>query len=108
MRELPWLRGIVVDVAYTLGSEIQNPVELKKRVFEDNNVDLALAKKPGLTGRNMYMPNKYFFIKEHIGEEKGIILLKVESEDQLSDKFNTGMVVRIFFHLRDKLMGWVQ
>ena len=108
MRELPWLRRIVVDVAYTLGSEIQNPVELKKRVFEDNNVDLAFAKKPGLTGRNMYMPNKYFFIKEHIGEEKGIILLKVESEDQLSDKFNTGMVVRIFFHLRDKLMGWVQ
>ena len=43
MRELLWLRIMVVDVATTLGSEIQNPVELKTKVFEDNVAALILA-----------------------------------------------------------------
>ena len=107
MRELLWLRRLVVDVASTLGSEIQNPVELKSKVFEDNNAALTLAKKPGVSSRTKYIHTKHWFFKEHIGEDKGIVLKKIGTEDQLADIFTKGVKAELFVPLRDRLMGWI-
>ena len=46
-------------MASTLGSEIQNPVELKSKVFEDNDAALILAKKPGVSSRTKYIHVKH-------------------------------------------------
>jgi hypothetical protein len=106
MRELLWLRRMVVDVATTLGSDIQQPVELKTKVFEDNAAALILAKKPGVSSRTKYIHVKHWFFKEHIGEGSGIVLLKIATEDQLADIFTKGVMEELFVPLRNKLMGW--
>ena len=105
MRELLWLRRMVVDVATTLGSAIQHPKELKCKVFEDNTANLILAKKPGVSSRTKYIHVKHWFFKEHIGDGSGIVLLKIGTEDQLTDIFTKGVVERLFVPLRNKLMG---
>ena len=43
LRELIWLRRLTVDIASTLGTELKSEVEIKSKVFEDNNVAIALA-----------------------------------------------------------------
>ena len=105
MRESLWFRRMVVDVASTLGSEIQNPVELKSKVFEDNTAALTLAKKPGVSIRTNHVRVKHWFFKEHIGEGSGIVMLKMAMEDQLADTFTKGVTERLFVPLRNELMG---
>jgi hypothetical protein len=106
MRELLWLRRMVVDVATTLGSGIQDPIELKCKVFEDNATALILAKKPGVSNRTKYIHVKHWFFKEHIGDGSGISLLKIGTEDQIADIFTKGVIEKLFVPLRNKLMGW--
>ena len=106
MRELLWLRRMVVDVATTLGSIIQDPIELKCKVFEDNVAVLILAKKPGVSNRTKYIHVKHWFFKEHIGDGSGISLLKIGTEDQIADIFTKGVIEKLFVPLRNKLMGW--
>ena len=108
MRELLWLRRLVVDIASTLGSEIQKPIELKSTVFEDNNAALALAKKPGVSSRTKHIHTKHWFFKEHIGEDQGIVLKRIDTVDQLADIFTKGVTADLFVPLRDRLMGWVE
>ena len=43
MRELIWLRHLTVDIASTLGTELKSKVEIKSKVFEDNNGANALV-----------------------------------------------------------------
>ena len=47
----------------------------------DNNGALALAKKTGGTSRTKHTHTKHWFFKEHIGEDKGITLVKIDTED---------------------------
>ena len=101
-----WLRRMAVDAATTLESEIQHPVELKTKVFEDNAAALALAEKPGVSSRTKFIHVKHWFFKEHIGEGSGVVPLKIATEDQLADVFTKGVVEELFVTLRNKLMGW--
>ena len=95
-----------MDVATTFGSEIQNPVELKTKVFEDNAAALTLAKKPGVSSGTKCIHVKHWFFKEHIGEGSGTVPLKIATEDQLADIFTKGVVENLFVPLRNELMGW--
>ena len=82
------------------------PWNKKTKVFEDNAAALILAKKPGVSSRTKYIHVKHWFFKEHIGEGSGIVLLKINTEDQLADIFTKGVNVNLFVPLRDQLMGW--
>ena len=106
MRELLWLRQMAVDVATTLGSEIQDPIELNCKVFEDNVAPLILAKKPGVSSRTKYIHVKHCFFKEHIGDGSCITLLKIGTEDQISDIFTKGVIEKLVVPLRNTRMGW--
>ena len=107
MRELLWLCPLVVDITSTLGTEIQEDIEIKSAVFEDNNGAIALAHKSGATSRTKHIHTKHWFFKEHIGEDKGIVLDKIKSEEQIADIFTKGVEEELFTPLRNKLMEWV-
>ena len=105
MRQSLWLRRMVVDVASTLGSEIQNHVELNTKVFEDNATALTLAEKPGVSSGIKCSHMKHWFFKEHVGEGSCIVMLKTATEDQLADVFTKAATERLFVPLRNELMG---
>ena len=106
MRELIWLRHLTVDFASTLNCKLKSEVEIESTVFEDNNGAIALAHKPGATSRTKHIHTKHWFFKEHIGEDSGIKLVKVDTEEQLADIFTKGVEEKLFTPLRNRLMGW--
>ena len=105
MRELLWLCRLIVDISSTLGTKVQKDIEIKSTVFEDNNGAIALAHKPGGSSRTKHIHTKYWFFKEHIGEDKGVVLVKIGTEDQLGDIFTKGVEEYLFVPMRDCLMG---
>ena len=106
MRELLWLRRLIVDITTCLDKKVKKDNEIKSKVFKDNNEAIALAHKPGATSRTKHIHMKHWFFKEHIGEDKGIGLVKIASEDQLANIFTKGVREELFCPLRDRLMGW--
>jgi hypothetical protein len=49
---------------------------------------------------------KHHFFKDHIGEEKGIRIVKVDTEFQKADIFTKGLPLDDFERIRGLLMGW--
>ena len=95
----------MVDVASTLGSEIQSPVKLRSKVFDDNAAALKLNEKAGVPSGTKSIHVKHWFFKEHSCEGSGIVLLKTVTDDQLSDTLTKGVTERLFVPLRNELMG---
>ena len=75
-------------------------------VFEDNNGALGLATAPKLTPRTKNIAVKYHFFKDHIGEEKGIRIVKIESSYQKADMFTKGLPMVDFERICGLVMGW--
>ena len=95
-----------MDIASTLGMELKSEVEIKSKVFEDNNGAIALAHKPGTMSRTKHIHTKHWFFKSHIREGSGIKLDKIGTENQIANVFTKGVEEFLFPPLRDRLMGW--
>ena len=95
-----------MDIASTLGTELKSEVEIKSKVFEDNNGAIVLAHKPVTMLRTKHIHTKHWFFKSHIGEGSGIKLVKITTEDQIADIFTKGVEEFLYLPLRDRLMGW--
>ena len=65
-------------------------------MFEDNNGALQLAKAPKILPRTKHIAVKYHFFRDKIGEEKGIVIEKVDSVDQLADLFTKVLQIQLF------------
>eukprot|EP00980_Cylindrotheca_fusiformis_P016529 scaffold4949_cov134-Cylindrotheca_fusiformis.AAC.8 len=109
MRELIWIRRLVVEITEGLGVEYDKVSKVKSKVFEDNQGTIALAKKPNMTSRTRHIHTKYHHFKEHLGVEDGdgIEIEYIETENQVADIFTKGVGNTLYKPLRDKLMGWV-
>jgi hypothetical protein len=109
MRELLWLRRLVVEISEGFGVSYDRVTKIKSKVFEDNQGAIAIAGKPNLTSRTRHLHTKYHFFKEHLGvkDGDGIEIEYIRSEDQVADIFTKGVGNTLFKPLRDKLMGWV-
>ena len=106
MRELIPLRRLLLEIAQTLGLKELKPALICSHVFEDNNGAIGLAESPKLTPRTKHIAIKYHWFKDHIGEDKGILLQKIESENQKADIFTKGLTLDTFRKIRKLLMGW--
>ena len=60
-------------------------------VFEENNGALGLSKPPRTSLRTRHISVKYHFFREKFGENKGIMIHRVESKDQKADIFTKGL-----------------
>ena len=65
-------------------------------MFEDNNGAVKLEKAPNISPRTKHIAVKYHFFWDKIGEEKGIVMEKVDSVDQLADLLLKGLQVQLF------------
>jgi hypothetical protein len=91
MRDLIPLRSLFSEVGQTLKLDFATIAKMHSKVFEDNNGALCLALSPRMTLRTKYIGVKYHFFKSHIGEEKGIMIHKIESAQQKADIFIKGV-----------------
>jgi hypothetical protein len=58
-----------------------------------------------MTPRSKHYAIKYHWFREQIGP-RNIILVKVDTHNQLGDIFTKGLTPQPFCYLRSKLMGW--
>ena len=106
MQDFLPMKVLVQEVGRVFPIKGTTQVQSVSTVFEDNNGALGLATAPKLTPNTKFFAIKYHWFKEQIGEKKGIILEKVESEFQKADIFTKGMPAQSFERIRKLLMGW--
>ena len=106
MRELIPLRRLLIEISERLNLEKMKTALVCSHVFEDNNGAIGLAESPKMTPRTKHIAVKYHWFRDQIGEKKGILLKKIESENQKADIFTKGLTMDTFRKIRKLLMGW--
>ena len=113
MHEMLPMHRLFAEIGEKMNLKLEEKGLLHSTVFEDNNGCLALATAPKMTPRTKHIAVKYHFFKSHIGvqkgkdgKEKGIRIVKVESEFQKADIFTKGLPHVDFERIRGLLMGW--
>jgi hypothetical protein len=75
-------------------------------VYEDNSGALSLATAPKMTPQTKHIAVKYHHFLSHVGIEKGIEVIKVNTNEQLADTFTKGLLTDKFCYLYKLLIGW--
>ena len=73
------------------------PSIIHSSVFEDNNGALQLAQSPKVSPTMKHIAVKYNFFRSNIGEDKGILLKRIESNNPIAYMFTKGLTIQ---------MGW--
>ncbi len=106
MRELIPMREFLSHLQQKMKIESKHPIKIQSTVFEDNNGCISIVKAPKMTPRTKHIAVKYHFFREHIGEEKGIIIEKIDTLEQIADIFTKGLAADKFEYLQRLLCGW--
>ena len=89
-----------------LGIELKRYIDIKSKIFENNNGAIVLITKPGNSCRTKYIHTKHWFFKEHISADKSIILRKIETENLIVDIFTKRVKETLYVPLRNRLIEW--
>jgi hypothetical protein len=106
MRELIPMQSFLQEIGQRLNLKFTKNTMLHSTVFEDNNGALSLATAPKITPRTKHIAVKYHHFREHIGDDKGIQIVKVDTTEQKADIFTKGLTADIYKKIRKLLMGW--
>lgn len=106
MRELLPMRRLLQEIIKALELEGTNEAMLHSTVFEDNNGALSLATAPKMTPRTKHIAVKYHHFRSHVGKDKGIEIVKIDTAIQKADIFTKGLAAEKFQALRRLIMGW--
>jgi hypothetical protein len=104
--ELIPLRRVLQEVGQALNLKFSKPSIVQSTCFEDNKRALGLAVTPRMTPRTKHIGVKYHFFKSKIGEDKGIVICRIDSAQQKADIFTKGLTQDTFETIRKLLMGW--
>jgi hypothetical protein len=100
------MRRLLAEAGKALTLDLDKPAILHSTVFEDNNGALSLALSPKMSPRTKHIAVKYHHFRECIGEEKGIIIVKVDTTLQKADILTKGLPSVTHASIRKLLMGW--
>jgi len=106
MKDLLPMREFLKELQKNMPCIGESSTVIKSTVFEDNNGALHMAESPKMTPRTKWIAIKYHFFADQIGEEKGIVLEKIDSESQIGDIFTKGLIQQKSQSLRKLLSGW--
>ena len=100
----------VMDIVSSLGPAVGIPAgetTMKVTIHEDNAGALVLAETlpPQFTPRSKHYAIKTVWFREQI-VTRGIVLVKIDTVEQLGDMFTKGLGKVPFEYLRKKIMGW--
>jgi hypothetical protein len=106
MRDLIPMRRLLQEAGTALSMTFAKPAILHSTVFEDNNGALSLALSPKMTPRTKHIAVKYHHFRTSVGEEKRIIIQRIDSDLQKADIFTKGLPTDTHRAMRKLLMGW--
>ena len=107
MRELVPMRHLLLEIISHVDLKaLPEATSFKSVVWEDNNGCIATVKAPKLTPCTKHIAIKYHYSKSQIGEDKGIILEKIESLIQKADILTKGLGQIDFERIRGLMCGW--
>ena len=110
LRELIPMRRMLESYKKAFNLPEGDNVNVKSKIFEDNNGAISMASTPQMSPRTKHMATKYHFVKQHFGtkhiDDHPFILEKIDAKDQKADIFTKGLDVVTFKHLRKLLCGW--
>ena len=107
MKDLLPLQRLVHTVAGAVGLDVQDLIEMKTTVWEDNSGALTLANlEPGrMTPRSKHYGVKYHWFRSHL-KPNNIQVVKVDTNDQQADILTKGLRTQRFEENRKQLLGW--
>ena len=107
MKDLLPLQRLVHTVADAVGLNVQDLIEMKTTVWEDNSGALTLANlEPGrMTPRSKHYGVKYHWFRSHL-KPNNIQVVKVDTKDQQADILTKGLRTQRFEENRKQLLGW--
>ena len=97
MKELRPQRELLQEIVDKMKLAYTQALILHSSVFKDNNGALQLAQSPKVSPITRNIAVKYKFFRSNIGEDKGILLTRIESNYQIADMFTKGLTIQ---------MGW--
>ena len=106
MRDLIPMRRLLQEAGTALALSFSQPAILHSTVFEDNNGALTVATSPRISPRTKHIAVKYHHFKTSVGEGKGIIIQKIDTDLQKADIFTKGLASDKHKAIRKLLMGW--
>ena len=106
MRDLLPMREFIHDLSSWIDIGINPKTLLKSTVFEDNNGCISVATASKLLPRSNHIGVRYHFFNDQIEEEKGIIIQKKDTDEQIADIFTKELGDEKFQYLRSLLCGW--
>ena len=106
MQEMLPMCRLFQEIGSVMKLKLEEKGLLHSVIFEDNNGALGLATLPKLTPQTKHIAVKYHFFKDHIGEDKGIRIAKIESEFQKANIFTKGLPSKDFEQIQELMMGW--
>ena len=101
------LQRLVHTVADSVGLNVQDLIEMRTTVWEDNSGALTLANlEPGrMTPRSKHYGVKYHWFRSHL-KPNNIQVVKVDTKDQQADILTKGLRTQRFEENRKQLLGW--
>lgn len=98
---------LVAELSATLHLQTDPSQCLNVQIHKDNVDTLTLGQLElcRMTPHSKHYTLWYYWFGEHIGPRK-FALVKIDTSDQLENKFTKGVGTVIFQRLRKKLMGW--
>jgi hypothetical protein len=106
MWDLLPMRRLLQEIGTEMNLDFCRPAILHSTVFEDNNGALSLATSPRINPRTKHIAVKYHHFREHVGEDKGLLIEKIDTAEQKADIFTKGLTKDLQVTIRKLLMGW--
>ena len=98
MRELIWIRRLLIDISEGFGVKINSVTDIKATVHENNQAAISNATKCSINNRTRHIHTKYWHFREHLGEANGITIQYIKSEDNIDDIFTKEKKQKYLFH----------
>ena len=106
MRQFLPMKELLTEIVNRGGMDVECKSLLHSTIFEDNAGAKGLASSPRITPRTKHIGVKYHFFRDKIGEDKGIVIKHIETENQLADCLTKGLSLEKFSRIREWLQGW--
>ena len=90
----------------TLNVDIGDSNKIKSTIWEDNSGALKNAEKKRITPRTRHINVIYHWFWQHIGEDTGLEIAKIDTTEQLADIATKALERTTFEKIRKLLMGW--
>jgi hypothetical protein len=102
--ELLPLRSLAEEMSSHMRLRLSATARTYSTIFEDNQAALSLATNQRITSRTRYLLTKFHHFWSSVG--KTLMVVRVESSQNVADIFTKGLPREVFERLRKKLMGW--